>query len=161
MPQARANSSAYVKLERRLVLLAWLNGLLGFENNRDLLSDLNEAAEGFDSEGRSYIFHRLAGRGEKVKIPPPTLVRYDDNIKAHLEASNKLRAEPITLRYFKYVAILYSEIFLDWYFNHPRRLLDTLNDFIDARNAKKSPGDVSDKHFEESDIGGSCKFVVH
>jgi hypothetical protein len=43
----------YIKLENRLVLLAWLNNLLGFERNRDLLSDMKEAAEGFDLSGRS------------------------------------------------------------------------------------------------------------
>lgn len=30
MPRA-ANSKQYVKLERRLVLLAWLNGLFGYD----------------------------------------------------------------------------------------------------------------------------------
>ena len=34
---------------------------------------------------------------------------------------NAGRSEPITLRYFQYLAALYTEIYLDWYCNRPRR----------------------------------------
>ena len=36
---------------------------------------------------------------------------------------NARRSEPITLRYFQYLAVLYAEVFLDGYFN--RRGRDT------------------------------------
>lgn len=65
----------YVKLENRLVLLAWLNGHFGYEHNRDLLADLKEAAEGIDASGRSYVYHRLEARGDKVKVPPADLAQ--------------------------------------------------------------------------------------
>ena len=32
-------AAQYVKLEQRLVLLAWLNGHFGYDSNRDLLAD--------------------------------------------------------------------------------------------------------------------------
>jgi len=152
MPRSGNSRSEYVRLENRLVLLAWLNSLFGYKDNRELLSDLKDVAEGFDPYGRSYVFHHFAGRGDKVKIAGPVLGRYDDNIKAHLEAINKHRAEPITLRYFQYLAILYAEIFLDWYFNNRGGLLRTLNDFVAARNSAKSPGEVPDSEFTESDL---------
>jgi len=53
--------------QERLVLLAWLNGLFGYRTNRELLTDMKEAAEGFDAGGRSFIYHRLVARGGKVK----------------------------------------------------------------------------------------------
>lgn len=37
----------YVRLENRLVLLAWLNRLLGYKSNRALLEDCKTVAEGF------------------------------------------------------------------------------------------------------------------
>ena len=40
--------SPFQKLERRLVLLAWINGQSGYENNRDLLADMKEAARGVE-----------------------------------------------------------------------------------------------------------------
>lgn len=45
----------YKKLEHRLVLLAWLNNLLGYEHNRDLLVDMKQAAEGFDFRPQPHL----------------------------------------------------------------------------------------------------------
>jgi len=147
-----SGSAQYVKLEQRLVLLAWLNGHFGYEHNRDLLADLKEAAEGFDASGRSYVYHRLEARGDKVKISLADLARYDDNIREHLRAMNARRPLPITLRYFQHVAVLYTEIFLDWYFHRRGEMLRSLNRFVEERNASKTAADPKDAKFLESDI---------
>lgn len=152
MPRARNGKPEYVKLEQRLVLLTWLNSLFGYDSNRDLLADLREAGEGFDASGRSYVYHRLIARGDKVKITPADLARYDDNIREHLEAMNARRPEPITLRYFQHLALLYTEVFLDGYFNLRGKLLRWLNDFVSKRNLSKSPGEVKDAKFNETDL---------
>ena len=122
-------------LEQHLVLLAWLNRQFGYEHNRDLLADMKEAAEGFDPEGRSFVYHRLIGRGDAVNISPDALARYDDNIRNHLRAMNAHRSEPITLRYFQYLAALYTEVFLDEYFNRRGEMLRSLNEFVAEREA--------------------------
>jgi len=147
-----AAAAQYVRLENRLVLLAWLNDLFGFQSNRDLLADMREAAEGFDASGRSYIYHRLEARGNKVKVPLADLARYDENVRTHLEAMNARRPEPITLRYFQHLAVLYTEIFLDRYFNHRGELLRSLNAFVERRNAAKPPGEPRDSTFSEPDL---------
>ena len=61
MASAQNGFSNYVKLEERLVLLAWLNDLFGYQHNRDLLADMKEAAEGFDASGRSSVPWVVAG----------------------------------------------------------------------------------------------------
>jgi len=152
MPRARNGKTEYVKLEQRLVLLTWLNSLFGYDSNRDLLADLREAGEGFDASGRSYIYHRLIARGDKLKITPAALARYDDNIREHLEAMNARRQEPITLRYFQHLALLYTEVFLDDYFNHRGKLLRWLNDFANKRDASKNTGEPGDAKFREADL---------
>jgi len=152
MARARSGKPEYVKLEQRLVLLAWLNGLFGYENNRDLLADMQEAGEGFDASGRSYVYHRLVALGDKVQITSADLARYDDNIREHIEAMNERRPAPITLRYFQYLAVLYAEIFLDAYFNHRGKLLQLLNGFVDRRNTAKSAGEPKDTKFSEVDL---------
>ena len=63
MAPAQNGIQQYVKLEGRLVLLAWLNRLFGYRTNRELLVDMKETAEGFDAGGRSFIYHRLVARG--------------------------------------------------------------------------------------------------
>jgi hypothetical protein len=107
----------YVKLENRLVLLAWLNSLLGYGSNRELLEDTKTVAEGFAADGHSFMYHHLIARGGQVQIPAADLARYDDNIRQHLEKINRGRTERITLRYFPSLAALYTEIVLDCLFN--------------------------------------------
>lgn len=152
MARAQHGEAEYVKLEQRLVLLAWLNGLFGYENNRDLLADMKAAGEGFDASGRSYGYHLLEACVDKVKIPLTVLPRYDDDVREHLRAMNARRPEPITLRYFQHLAALYTEIFLDWYFHRRGEMLRSLNSFVEKRNAAKSAGEPKDAKFSESDL---------
>jgi len=142
----------YVKLENRLVLLAWLNSLLDYAGNCEMLQDTKEVAEGFACDGHSHLYHHLLARGSKVKIPEEDLARYDENIHAHLSRINRYRPEPITLRYFQHLAALYTEIFLDRLFNHPKQLLADLNAFVAKRNTQKLPGEPSDEPFTEEDL---------
>ena len=148
----------YNNLENRLVLLAWLNNLLGYKSNRELLEDTKTIAEGFGADGRSFLYHHLIARGSQVKIPADDLERYDENIRQHLERINRGRTERITLRYFQYLAALYTEIFLDRLFN-PRvgadgrpALLSELNAFVRERNARRLPLEPQDEPFTEADL---------
>jgi hypothetical protein len=84
--------SDYKRLEERLVLVAWLNSLFGYEHNRDILKDLADVGEGVDSTGRSQVISRLLwvkeGKTQRIvfvephgmlhEAPPPA------NEKAHL-----------------------------------------------------------------------------
>ncbi len=143
----------YVALEGRLVLLAWLNSLLGYAHNRELLAKLREVGEGFDTnDGRSLVYHYLISRQAQVKLRQDDLARYDSHIRDHLAAMNAGRPEPITLRYFQYLAALYTEIFLDRYFNGRAGLLRDLNAFVADRNAARLPGDALETDFGPADL---------
>ena len=141
----------YTRLEDRLVLLAWLNSLFGFAHNRDLLKDIAVAREGWDAAGKSDIINRLRSR-EGCQVAEADLLRYDANIRRHLAAMNRGRVEKITLRYFQYLAALYTEIYLDRLFAHPKRLLADLNRFVAERNGKRVPGEVMDASFIAEDL---------
>lgn len=142
----------YTKLEHRLVLLAWLNSRFGFENNKALLEDCKDVAEGFASDGHSHLYYHLLARGSKVQIPEEDLARYDENIRIHLEKINRHRTQPITLRYFQHLAALYTEIVLDRLFKHKVQLLADLNDFVTKGNDQKFPGEPQDTPFTEPDL---------
>jgi hypothetical protein len=158
MPRRRTQTPAppaakYARLEQRLVLLAWLHDRLGYTNNGELLADIKQADEGFDAEGRSPIYARLSSRSEKMQdISLENLARYDDNIRKHLAAMNAGRSQPIALRYFQYLAVLYSEIFLDWYFNQRAALLQSLNELIWKRNVDQSARAALETDFAEADL---------
>ncbi len=152
MARLKTDKSQYIKLEQRLVLLAWFNSLFGYDTNRDLLTDMKGAAEGFDAAGRSYVYHLLESRGSKIQVPLADLARYDDNIREHLRQMNARRPEPITLRYFQHLSVLYTEIFLDWSFKRRAQMLRSLNGFVEKRNADKTVGDPKDERFSERDL---------
>lgn len=101
------------KLEHQLVLVGWLVDQLGYSSNEAMLRDLATADEGTDATGRSYTYHSLVGRGAQVRMSPQKLADYDANIVRHLANINRNRAEPVVLRYFQYLALLFTEIFLD------------------------------------------------
>ena len=125
----------YDRLERQLALLAWLHRQVGYPDTRTLLEDIKPAAEGFDPDGRSYVYARLAARSNLPEGIGNSLERYDDNIRMHLAAMNTARSEPITLRYFQHLAALYTEIYLDRYCNNRDALLRSLNDFVRSQSA--------------------------
>ena len=154
-PQSRAKqypntAHSYSRLEQRLTLLSWLNDLLGYSDTKQLLDDIRPSKEGFDGDGRSHVYPRLSSRDD-LKIPTTDLVHYDDNIREHLAAMNKGRALPITLRYFQYLAALYTEIFLDRYGKSPAVLLDSLNKHVTKINSNRRDRERA-ALYEESDL---------
>ena len=140
------------KLENHLTLHGWLNSHFGYTTTRDLLNDVKNAEEGFNPDGHSVVCeHLMSG------VPPDSAIEealptYDANIKRHLSTINSRRTQPIVLRYFQYLSLLYTEIFLDWKFNKQAKFLPQLNAFVRTRNMAKPPGDAMDTPFTETDI---------
>lgn len=159
----------FARLEQQLILLSWLNSQFGYESNSKLLDDLREVREGFDSSGRSYVALRIQSRSE-LKVHPDDLLLYDLNVRQHIEAMNARRNVPITLRYFQYLAALYTELFLDWKFRRPGELINSLNDLVNKRNAARFKGDAVYSQFTEADLrklaywmatGGGKTLILH
>ena len=131
----------YARLEGRLALLGWLHCQLGYANTRDLLTDIEQLNEGFREDGRSHISVHLESRsGQMQGLTDGDLQRYDSNIREHLAKMNGARPEPITLRYFQYLAALYTEIYLDWYSNRAESLLISLNRFVSGAQRELRTG---------------------
>ena len=148
MPRNRRNP----QLQEHLTLHAWLNDQFGYQNTRELLADAQREDEGFSADGLSPVCAHLISRTEPDSAIHAILPTYDANIQKHLAAINRTRTAPISLRYFQSLAVLYTEIFLDRKFNHPRQLLAELNAFVEKRNAARAPGDAQDVPFTPEDI---------
>lgn len=140
------------QLDDHLVLHMWLNSHFGYKTTRDLLNDVKNMDEGFNPDGYSPICEFLISHAEPNSAVERELRTYDDNIKRHLSFINDKRTQPIVLRYFQYLTLLYTEIFLDWKFNRPAGLLQQLNTFVQKRNDVKAPGDPMDVDFTEADL---------
>ena len=145
-------NSSQRHLDNHLTLHAWLNRHFGYSATRDLLDDVKNVDEGINPDGHSPICEFLMSRVEPnsdIRVALPT---YDANIKRHLAAINNNRTQPIVLRYFQYLALLYTEIFLDWKFNRRSEFLRRLNDFVQRRNDAIAPGDDMDSPFTDDDL---------
>ena len=140
------------QLDNHLTLHAWFNSHFGYPSTRDLLNDVKNIDEGFNPDGRSDICEFLISRTKPNSAIERELWTYDANIKRHLSAINDKRTQPIVLRYFQYLALLYTEIFLDWKFNRPGEFLRQLNAFVQRRNEARPPGDAMDTLFVDEDL---------
>jgi hypothetical protein len=89
--------------------------------------------EGIDEDGQTKFFHELTrGLFDPNKVPEAELRRYDLNIVTHWQAiteqRNKLEGHALQMKYFQYLSLLLTELYLDWYFNRRQALLDGLNE---------------------------------
>lgn len=88
--------------------------------------------EGIDEDGQTKFFHELVrGLFDPNKVPEGDLRRYDLNIVAHWQAitnqRNQREGHALQMKYFQYLSLLFSELYLDWYFHKRQALLDGLN----------------------------------
>ena len=120
------------KLEQRLVLHGWVTRMLGYKDTDDLLKSMRDCDE--DMVGsHTRFYERLLTRNSKLNLEPDDLENYDDNIITHMDSVNQATtAAPVTLRYFQYLALLYTEILLDWRANRTAGLVKRLNDYAET-----------------------------
>jgi len=137
-----------MNIEKYLILNKYLLSLFGVRDIRDLLNELKNKSEGIDSDGRSYFVNALQGI-EKLKIPSEALVGYDENIQSYVKKIS-FRREPISLKYFQYLAVLFAEIVLDNLKNRKLEFLYELNEFL--RNYEDEDVRSLISEFDENDL---------
>ncbi len=94
--------------------------------------------EGLDADNVHRFFKNLTG-GELfpvARIAQSDLLRYELNIARHTLRINEKRDRPVAWKYFQWLDLLFTEIYLDRYFSDRDKLLRDLNAFVDAFNAK-------------------------
>jgi len=117
-----------------------------YPNFGDLIKDIKEncGESVFISKSDiSQIADYLRRRGQFNLISEEDLVRYDRNIQSYLENINREREQKINLKYFQYFAILFSEIYLDYFTNKPYEFIKAFNEFFkeDLLAQDKNPFD--------------------
>ena len=134
-------------LEKHLVLNKFFLNLFGFNEFNELREKLKDTQEGYDSTGRSYFVDVLIGLKTDWEHQ---LLGYDEAIREYVEKLRQNRKQPnFNLKYFQYLAVLFSEIFLDRYYNHKEEFLNELNQFLEELN-RENGTEISP--FTEEDI---------
>ena len=119
---------------QELVLNRWMLTFFNTEKLADLKLRLGEDRhEGIGEDGQSKFFLELMhGLFNPNLIAEADLRRYDLNIVSFWQAitkeRNKLEGHELQMKYFQYLSLLFSEIYLDWYFNKRQALLNGVNE---------------------------------
>ncbi len=146
--RAKATSKkSQVAFAHKLVLNQWLLSLFNVERFEELAEHLrDEALEGLDENSIHRFHHTLAAHFPDLpQLPSELLLEYDQNIVGHTQRLNERRItrgeEPIVWKYFQYLTLLFSEIYLDRYFRDPKALLKELNVQVADCNTDKPEAD--------------------
>ena len=120
------------RLQQALVLFHYILNLFGCKDLEALSRDLKEPLlEGVNDDGESRLYQALCQRLYATGLlTMERLHYYDEHIVRFTREINEKRDEPITWKYFQYLSLLFTEIYLDQYFADAQALCDSLNRFL-------------------------------
>lgn len=129
---ARKNVSQ-IPFEERLVLFKYFLQELNLNSLEELSVKLNGTEfEGVNESGNTYFSEYLIRFG-KTNIPKEKLLQYDENILRHTRHIGAKRGG-LQWKYFQYIALLFTEIYLDRYFSDAENFCESLNDWLKKFN---------------------------
>lgn len=124
-----------------------------FDEIAELLKD--PRLEGFDEDNVSRFARELTQRlFDREELPPAVLLGYDENIVRHWQRVTERRShagQPLYPKYFQYLALLFTEIYLDRYFRDESALLASLNARVEQFN-ENAPRADQVSPFEPDDL---------
>lgn len=129
-------------IEKYLVLNKYLLSLFGLSDFKDLQTKMRDAPSGVDSDGRSHFVNILRSSFDglrKDRLPADDLLAYDANIQSYAKKISFHR-EPVSLKYFQYLAVFFAEIVLDNIKNREAEFLCELNEFLAEYAGKEDVG---------------------
>ena len=153
----RADNRPQVPFAYKLVLNQWLLSLFNVQRFEQLAEHLrSEALEGLDENNIHHFHHALTAQlFNLTQLPTELLLEYDQNIVNHTQQLNERRITrgeaPIVWKYFQYLTLLFTEIYLDRYFRDPQGLLAALNAQVAATNSDKPEPDQIAPFDEQAD----------
>jgi len=133
-----------LSFHKELILNQWVLSFFNGKSILDLKLRLGDSRlEGIDEVGQSLFLSELQrGLFHADLISSNDLIRYDANICKYWNEITVRRnlAEGVTLnmKYFQYLSLLFTEIYLDWYFNKREDLIHGLNQRIEGFNNEHS-----------------------
>jgi superfamily II DNA or RNA helicase len=137
-----------MNIEKYLVLNKYFLHLLGAKSMKDLQEKLRDVSEDVDHEGRSYFINTIRSL-ENVVIPENDLLKYDENINEYVRKIRHKRGV-IKLKYFQYLAVLFTEIFFDYIKNKKEEFLKDINKFLNQYKRENKINIIED--FAEDDL---------
>ncbi len=118
-----------MRLEQALVLNRYCLNQFGVQSFQALKQVLFPVTEGLGGDGYSHFYHVLAELKGLV-IPAEALRAYDRRVMEYETRLAQARGA-FTFKYFQYLALLYTELYLDRLSANPGGFLQELNAFLE------------------------------
>lgn len=120
------------KLSNSLVLNRYILSLFGVTSLEALSEHLKDPVlEGWDENNVSYFYRELLSRlFATSELTEEMLLAYDENIYRHTKAISEKREAQVKWKYFQYLSLLFTEIYLDKYFSDRKKLLADINTYL-------------------------------
>lgn len=137
---------------KQLVLNQWLFAQLGVDSLKTVSAWLNNKDYiGFNDEGNSRFFVQLSNRlyGMNAVVTQDQLMAYDENIVRHWKHITEQRnrsGQALYPLYFQYIALLFNEIYQDWYWQDKDKLCAELNGFLEPLNKTLKKAEQVDRY---------------
>lgn len=139
------------------MLNQWLLGLFDVARLEELADRLKAPeAEGYTDDNTTRFVDLVAGLPSRhALLNRDTLRGYDENIVCHWkrigERRERIGGTTLVLKYFLYLGLLFTEIYLDRFFSDFEGLRDALNAQVDHFNAEQSEANQVD-HYVDDDL---------
>ena len=154
-----------------LVLNKYLLSLFGIDaigkkiigkSGVELFSELKHSInEGYSEEGNTKYLQILFNHQYPTEqLNRDMLQQYDENIVRFTKEISEKRPEMIQWKYFQYLSLLFTEIYLDKYFSNPTKLLSELNEFVIEFNRKQVEEAMKAGNNKAKDIFQAQKFKI-
>lgn len=132
MPRQPKKQQVEGKLNNSLVLNRYILSLFNAKSLEALSEHLKDPAlEGWDENNVSYFFYQLRDHMfTNSELTEDRLLSYDQHILYYTIYISEKREEQIKWKYFQYLSLLFTEIYLDRYFTDKEKLLQDINTFL-------------------------------
>ena len=133
MPPRRQRINNELSFDAQLVLFRYFLGEIGIQELKTLGKELNDTDyEGLDEGGNTFFYSYIRQVCERkgCQISKDKLKEYDENILRHTKHIASKRGG-IKWKYFQYVSLLFTEMYLDRYFADKTAFCADLNTWLD------------------------------
>lgn len=143
-----------VRLSQALVLNKYMLSLFGCTSLEGLAVNLKDAAlERYDENNVSLFYHEIMNRMYgSPNFTAEQLLQYDQNIYTATQQISEKRSENIKWKYYQYLSLLFTEIYLDRYFSDKFLLLADLNNYLENEFQKDALNYIGIETFTDRDL---------
>jgi hypothetical protein len=144
-----ASKKNKIDFHKKLILFKYLLSLFQAKDLESIAPNIkNPELEEINIEKSKTNFH-IAITSRIIpfdNLPLTKLEQYDDNIIKHTLYITDKREEKFKWKYFQYLALLFTEIYLDKYFENPQVLLNEINNFCHNYNQTHIPDEPIEEY---------------